>query len=153
ELLYQRGLPPQATYIFKHALIRDTAYQSLLKSTRQQYHKQIAYVLEEKFPETRETHPELLAQHYTEAGLAEQALPYWQRAGQRDTERSANVEAIAYFTQGLELLKTLPDTPERAQQEITLQLAMGVPLLATKGHAAQEVEKAYTRALELCRQV
>ena len=113
ELLYQRGMPPQATYIFKHALIQDTAYQSLLKSTRQQYHQRIAQVLEEQFPETVETQPELLAHHYTEAGLAEQAIPYWQRAGQRAIERSANVEAIGHFTQGIELLKQLPETPER----------------------------------------
>ena len=113
ELLYQRGLPPQATYLFKHALIQDTAYQSLLKSKRQQYHQQIAQVLEEQFPDTTETQPELVAHHYTEAGLIEQAIPYWQRAGQRATQRSANVEAISHLTKGLELLKTLPDTPER----------------------------------------
>ena len=114
ELLYQRGVPPQATYLFKHALIQDAAYQSLLKSTRQQYHQQIAQVLAERFPDTVETQPELLAHHYTEAGLGEQAIPYWQRAGQRATQRSANVEAISHLTKGLELLKTLPDTPERA---------------------------------------
>ena len=95
ELLYQRGLPPQATYLFKHALIQDTAYQSLLKSKRQQYHQQIAQVLEEQFPETEETQPELLAHHYTEAGLIAQAIPYWQQAGQRAIQRSANVEAIS----------------------------------------------------------
>src|SRR6185369_2534799 len=77
ELLYQRGLPPQATYIFKHALIQDTAYQALLKSTRQQYHQQIAQVLEVRFPETKDTQPELLAHHYTEAGFAQQAISYW----------------------------------------------------------------------------
>src|SRR5919201_5051095 len=82
ELLYQRGVPPQATYLFKHALIQDAAYQSLLKSTRQQYHQRIAQVLAEQFPETVETQPELLAQHYTEAGLIAQAGAYWQRAGQ-----------------------------------------------------------------------
>ena len=80
ELLYQRGMPPQAIYMFKHALIQDTAYQSLLKSTRQQYHQRIAQVLEAQFPETAETQPELLAHHYTEAGLAEPAVGYWQRA-------------------------------------------------------------------------
>ena len=125
ELVYQRGLAPQAHYLFKHALIQDTAYQSLLKSTRQQYHQQIAQVLEEQFAETKETQPELLAHHYTEAGLSAQAIPYWQQAGQRATQRSANVEAINHLTKGLELLKTLPDTPERAQQELTLQIALG----------------------------
>src|SRR5207244_12373443 len=83
ELLYQRGLPPQATYIFKHALIQDTAYQSLLKSTRQHYHQRIAQVLEARFADVVETQPELLAHHYTEAGFAEQAVAYWQRAGKR----------------------------------------------------------------------
>jgi predicted ATPase len=153
ELLYQRGLPPQATYLFKHALIQDAAYQSLLKSTRQRYHNQIAQVLEEHFPETKETQPELLAHHYTEAGLTAQAIPYWQQAGQRAVQRSANVEAIAHLTKGLELLKTLPDTSERAQQELTLQITLGQPLIATKGYAAPEVGVVYSRARELCRQV
>ena len=125
ELVYQSGVPPQARYLFKHALVQDTAYQSLLKSRRQQLHQQIAQVLEEQFPETVETQPELVAHHYTEAGLIEQAIPYWQQAGERATQRSANVEAISHLTKGLELLKTLPDTPERAQQELTLQIALG----------------------------
>jgi class 3 adenylate cyclase/predicted ATPase len=153
ELVYQQGVPPQATYTFKHALIQDAAYQSLLRSTRQQYHQRIAQVLAEQFPEIAETQPELLAQHYTEAGLSGQAIPYWQRAGRRAVERSAHVEAIAHLTKGLELLRTLPDTPERAQQELTLQIALGVPLMVTKGHAAPEAEQAYGRARELCRQV
>ena len=133
EFLYQRGLPPQATYLFKHALIQDAAYQSLLRSTRQQYHQRIAQVLEARFPEICETQPELLAHHYTEAGLLAQAIPYWQRAGQRAIERSANLEAIAHLTQGLEVLATLPDTPERAQQELDLQTTLGPALMATKG--------------------
>ena len=89
--------------------------------------------LEQHFPDIAETQPELLAHHYTEAGLPAQAIPYWQRAGQRAVERSANVEAISHFTKGLELLKTLPETPERTQQELTLQLALGSPLLMLKG--------------------
>jgi predicted ATPase len=153
EVLYQRGLPPQARYVFKHALIQDAAYQSLLKSTRQQYHQKIAQVLEERFPETTETQPELLAHHYTEAGLIIQAIPYWERAGRRAIERSANLEAINHFTRGLALLKTLPDTPERTRQELTLQIALGVPLQATRGFAAPEVERAYARARELCQQM
>jgi predicted ATPase len=127
ELVYQRGLPPQATYLFKHALIQDTAYQSLLKSKRQQLHQQITRVLEERFPDTKERQPELLAHHYTEAGLIEQAIPYWQQAGQKAVSRSATVEAVAHFTKGLALLKTLPETPERISQELTLQLALGPP--------------------------
>jgi predicted ATPase len=153
EVLYQRGLPPQARYVFKHALIQDTAYQSLLKSTRQQYHRQIAQVLAERFPETVETQPELVAQHYTEACLIAQAIPYWQRAGQRAIGRSAHVEAISHLTRGLELLKTLPDTPERTQQELTLQIALGPPLVAHKGHGSPEVKNTYARALELCQQL
>ena len=153
ELIYQRGLPPQATYIFKHALVQDTAYQSLLKSRRQQLHQQIAHVLAERFPETVETQPELLAHHYTEAGLIVQAISYWQKAGQRASQRSTYVEAISHLTRGLELLKTLPETPERAQQELMLQIALGVPLIAIQGYTVPEVEKTYTRALELCQQI
>ncbi len=153
ELLYQRGLLPQSRYIFKHALIQDAAYQSLLKSRRQQYHQQIAHVLEGRFVEITETQPELLAHHYTGAGLIAQAIPYWQRAGQRAVERSAHAEAIAHLTKGLDLLKTLPDTPERTQQELDLQIALGPALIAIKGWAAPEVEKTYTRARELCQQV
>jgi predicted ATPase len=120
EFLYQQGLPPQATYLFKHALIQDTAYQSLLRSTRQQHHQRIAQVLEAQFPEICETQPELLAQHYTEAGLMAQAIPYWQRAGQQALQRSAHLEAIGHLTRGLAILTTLPDTPERVQQELDL---------------------------------
>jgi predicted ATPase len=114
EVLYQRGVPPQATYTFKHALLQEAAYQSLLKSTRQQYHQYIAQVLAEQFPDLAETQPELLAQHYTAAGLAQQAMGYWQRAGQHANERSAHVEARSHLTQGLALLATLPEPPARA---------------------------------------
>ena len=150
ELLYQQGLPPQARYRFKHALIQEAAYASLLRSTRRQYHQQIAQVLEARFPETRETQPELLAHHYTEARHSAQAVPYWQRAGQRAIERSAYVEAIAHVRRGLELLKALPATPEQTRQELMLQVALGVALIATKGHGAAEVGQVYQRALELC---
>ena len=153
EFLYQQGLPPQATYRFKHALIQEAAYQSLLRSTRQQYHQRIAQVVEARFPELCETQPELLAHHYTEAGATTQAIPYWQRAGQRAVERSAHVEAIAHLTKGLEVLKTLPDTPERIPQELDLQTNLGPVLMTTKGFTAPEVEAAYARARELCRQV
>src|SRR5262245_37449404 len=153
ELIYQRGLPPQATYLFKHALIQDTAYQSLLKGRRQQLHQQITQVLEEQFSETKATQPELLAHHYTEAGLVGQAISYWQQAGQRASQRSAHIEAISHLTKGLELLKALPDTPEHAQQELLLQTTLGSALMVTKGLAAPEVEQAYLRVRELCRQV
>ncbi len=153
ELLYQRGIPPNARYFFKHALIQEAAYQTLLKSKRRQYHQKIAQVLEERFAEIRETQPELLAYHYTEAGLSGQAIVYWHRASQRAIERSANIEAIGHLIKGLESLKALPDTPERIQQELTLQIILGVPLTATKGYAAPEVEQTYARARELCQQI
>jgi TOMM system kinase/cyclase fusion protein len=150
EIVYQRGVPPQATYVFKHALIQDTAYESLLKSTRQHYHQRIAQVLAAQFPETAETQPELLAHHYTEAALPEQAIPYWHTAGQKASERSAHVEAIAHLTTGLELLQTLLETPERLQQEVDLLITLGVSLRATQGSAAPEVGQTYTRARQLC---
>jgi predicted ATPase len=153
EFLYQRGLPPQATYLFKHALIQEAAYQSLLRSTRQQYHQHIAQVLEARFPELCETQPELLAHHYMEAGLNEQAVAYWQQAGQRAVQGSAYVEAVAHLTQGVAVLMTLPETPERLQQELDLQVALGPALMATKGYAAPDTERAYARARELCAQV
>ena len=153
ELVYQRGVPPRSRYVFKHALIQDAAYQSLLRSTRQQYHQRIAQVLEAQFRDTVETQPELVAHHYTEAGLAASAIPYWQRAGQRANERSAYAEAISHFTKGLEVLQALPDTTERAQQELALQIALGQAFIATKGQAAPEVGRTYSRARELCQQV
>jgi len=153
ELLYQRGVVPQATYLFKHALIQEAAYQSLLRSTRQYYHQRAARVLTEQFPETAETQPELIAHHYTEAACNERAIPYWQRAGQHAIERSAHVEAVAHLTQGLDVLMTLPDTPERTRHELALRLALGTSLSVTKGWPAPEVGKAYSRAQHLCQQV
>jgi TOMM system kinase/cyclase fusion protein len=153
EFLYQQGLPPRATYRFKHALIQDAAYQSLLRSTRQQYHQRIAQVLEAHFPETAETQPELLAHHCTEAGLTAQAIAYWQRAGEHARERSAPLEAIRHCTTGIALLTTLPETPARTQQAVSLHLALGAALQMAKGHAAPEVEQAYTQAYAWCQQV
>jgi predicted ATPase len=153
ELLYQRGRPPRARYLFKHALIRDAAYGSLLKRTRQQVHQQIAEVLEARFPALVETQPELVAQHYTAAGCTEQAVVYWQRAGQQASDRSAHLEAISHLTSGIELLTTLPETPEHTQQALTLHIALGAALLMTKGQAAPEVEQAYTQARALCLQL
>jgi len=153
ELLYERGIYPQSTYIFKHALIQDATYQSLLKSTRQKYHRKIAQVLEKNFPDTMEMQPELLAHHYTEAGLNEQAVGYWHQAGQRATQRSAHVEAINHLTKGLEVLMTLPDTLERARQELDLQITLGLALMAVKGFGSLDTERVYSRARELCQQV
>ncbi len=150
EIVYQRGLPPQAYYFFKHALIRDSAYESLLKSTRQHYHQHIAQVLEAQFPETVEGQPELLAHHYTEAGLNAQAVSYWHKAGQRAIERSAHLEAITHLRQGLQLLQTLAETPERLQSDVEMHIAIGASLIATQGPAAPEVEHTYLRAHHLC---
>src|SRR5215475_7017078 len=153
EFVYQSSAGPWATYIFKHALIRDVAYQSLLKSTRRQYHRRIAQVLTEQFPALVETQPELLAHHYTEAEMASEAIIYWQRAGQRALQQSSNMEALGHLTAGLALLETLPDTPERPRYELTLQLLLGSALIAAKGYAAPEVEQAYTRARTLREQI
>jgi class 3 adenylate cyclase/tetratricopeptide (TPR) repeat protein len=124
EVLTQRGLPPQATYTFKHALVQDAAYQSLLRSTRQQYHQQIAQVLEARLPDICETQPELLAHHYTEAGLSAQAIAYWQRAGQRAMARSGYREAVACFEQALVILRRLPEHRDTREQAIDLWLDM-----------------------------
>jgi predicted ATPase len=150
EIVYQRGLPPQAYYFFKHALIQDAAYASLLKSTRQHYHQRIAQVLESQFSETTETQPELVAHHYTEAGLTEKAAHYWHHAGQSAVQRSAHVEALAHLRHGLALLQPLPETSERIRREVDMLLVLGVSLNATKSIAAPEVEQTYLRAQHLC---
>jgi predicted ATPase len=153
ELLYQRGRPPHARYLFKHALIQDAAYASLLRSTRQQVHQRIAQVLEERFPDTVETQPELLAHHYTEAGQYARALDYRQQAGQRARTHSAHVEAVAHLSAGLDVLSRLPDTPTRRHQELALYLPLSASLLVTRGNGSADVEQAYLRARELCEQL
>jgi predicted ATPase len=150
ELVFRRGTPPQATYTFKHALVHDAAYQSLLKSRRQQLHVRIAEVLEQQFPDVRENQPEVLARHLTDAGLAERAIPYWRRAGELVAGRSANLEAIGHLSKGLELTGALPSTDQRVDDELTLRLAIGGPLMAIKGYSSPEVEQNYGRARELC---
>jgi predicted ATPase len=152
ELLHEICLVPESIYTFKHVLIQETAYHALLESTRRQQHLQVAQLLAERFTTTAAQQPAWLAHHYTEAGYAELAIPYWQQAGQRAVDRSAHAEAIAHFTQGLALLRTLPVIPARARHELALQCSLGVQL-ATRGAATSAVEQAYARALELCRQV
>jgi len=152
QLLSERGSPPEASYTFRHALIADAAYQSLLRGKRQQYHARIAEVLAERPPEHPDAQPQLLAHHYTEAGLAELAIPQWLAAGQMAVQSSASAEAVNHLTRGLEVLKTLPVTPERFQQELTFQLALGTSLIAIKGYASPEVGAVYARARELCHQ-
>jgi class 3 adenylate cyclase/tetratricopeptide (TPR) repeat protein len=149
ELLYQRGLPPTAVYTFKHALVQEAAYQSLLKGVRQTWHQRAAMVLEERFPDEAASHPERVAQHYTAAGLAGPAVDAWVRAGRRAVERSGHHEAVAHLRQAVELLPELPAGPERDGRELALLLALGPALTATEGHAAREVRQVYLRALEL----
>ena len=122
------GLPPQATYTFKHALIQDAAYQSLLRSTRQQYHQRIAQVMEAQFADVAEIQPELLAHHYSEAGLAALALPYYQQAGAKAVARSAYREAVALFERALGVMQHLPDSPDTIAQAIDLRLALRTAL-------------------------
>jgi predicted ATPase len=151
ELVFRRGIPPATTYIFKHALVRDAAYQSLLRKSRQDLHANIADALEKGFPHTLEARPELVARHFDEAGLFEEAVGYWLRAGRLSAARSANVEAIAHLRSGLVSLVALPPGEPRSRLELSLQLALGGPLLATKGFASSKVEAVYQRARELSR--
>ena len=147
ELLYQRGRPPRSRYLFKHALIQDAAYQSLLKRTRQQYHQRVAKLLEDRFPEVASTQPELVAHHYTEANCPAQAIAYWHKAGVAAASKSANVEAIDQFRRGLALVEALSDTRERAERELDLQMALGPALFATKSYSHPDVGRTYARAL------
>jgi class 3 adenylate cyclase/predicted ATPase len=153
ELVFRRGVPPYATYTFKHALVQDAAYTSLLKSRRQQLHARVAHVLQERFPDCVANQPELLARHFTEARLAEHAVIYWRRAGERAHRGSANVEAIAHLNKGLELVESLPKSPRQADEEFALRMAIAGPLIATRGYSAPEVEQTYSRAQELCEQL
>jgi class 3 adenylate cyclase/predicted ATPase len=153
DLLEEYLSPPRLGYRFKHALIRDAAYDSLLRSQRRQYHGKIAEVLPERFGDIVEAQPELLASHCTEAGLTEDAIPHWQRAGQKALERSANREAIGHLTKGLELISLLPETPERVQQELQIRVTLGAALMITKGFASPEAQSVYTRAGKLAQQV
>src|SRR5262249_22463170 len=152
ELIFRRGTPPDAEYTFKHALVQDAAYSTLLRTRRQQLHASIVPVLEKQFPGTGETQPELLAHHCTRAGLIEKAVAYWHRAGRHAMARSAMIEAVAQLEQGLELLADLPAGDGRDHLELDVQVALGAAIAATKGFAALEVGTAYERARELCRQ-
>jgi predicted ATPase len=153
ELVFQRGVPPDAKYLFKHVLVQDTAYASLVRNRRQELHAEIARALESRFPDIVASEPEVLAHHFTAAGLAEPGVLYWQRAGQQAVDRSAYAEATRHFSAGIELLAELPDTPARTRQEIALHIAVGAAQIVVKGHAAAEVEHSYLRARELCERI
>jgi tetratricopeptide (TPR) repeat protein len=150
-LVFSRGAPPAATYLFKHALVQDAAYGSLLRRRREELHARIAAVLETDFAEAVAAEPELLARHLTEAGLLEQAVRWWLHAGERATERSANIEAVAHLKRGIEVLMRLPESRGRDEQELLLQAALIVPFGATEGYgsATRNSWRAASRAVEL----
>jgi class 3 adenylate cyclase len=149
-LVFQRGVPPYSTYSFKHALVQDAAYSTLLRSQRQALHKRIAATLKNRFADKIEAQPELLARHLTEAGVAEEAITYWSKAGQQATTRFANKEAEAHFGKAIELLETLPEDGSRNEQEIDLRLALAVPLTRLHGYGSAVVEACAIRSRELC---
>jgi class 3 adenylate cyclase/predicted ATPase len=153
ELVFQRGTSPDSVYVFKHALVQEAAHSSLLRNARQQMHAQIAEALESQSPELMETQPELFAQHYAEAGLVEQSVACWSKAGHSSAIRSAMAEAAAQFLRSLDQLARLPDTPERQRWELELRSSLGAVFLAVKGHAAPETGQAYARARELWEQL
>jgi class 3 adenylate cyclase/predicted ATPase len=153
ELVFQRGTPPDAVYTFKHALVQDAAHGSLLRSSRRQLHAQIAEALEAQSPELTDSQPELLAQHYAEAGLVEKSVGYWGKAGHRSAARSAMAEAATQFYKGLNQLAALPDTPTRQRQELELRSPLGAVLMAVKGQTAPETGDAFARARELWEQL
>ena len=153
ELVFERGAPPDAVYAFKHALVQDAAHSSLLRSSRQQLHARIGDALETHFPELMDSQPELLAQHYSEAGLVEKSIAYWGKAGRRSAARSAMAEAAAQLQKGLDQLTLLPDDSKRQRQELEFWSALGAVLFAVKGQAAPETGRAYVRARELWEQL
>jgi class 3 adenylate cyclase len=153
QLIFRRGTPPDAEYTFKHALVQDASYGTLLRSRRQQLHARIAATLEDQFPEIAVAQPALLAQHCAEAGLAEKAVGYWLKAGQQALARSATTEAVAQLQKGLDVLASLPDGPWRWQQELDLQIALGAALASTKGYSALDVGETIARARALAEQI
>jgi predicted ATPase len=153
EILYPKGRPPRCTYFFKHALLEDALYNALVKGKRQQFHRRIAEVLEARFPQTVETQPEIMAHHYTEAGLPEKAVGFWLKAGLRSRERAADREAIGHLTKGLSLLETLKETREHDGQKLRILTTLGPAYIAARGYAAPEVGPTLLRAAELCQRI
>jgi predicted ATPase/class 3 adenylate cyclase len=145
-LVFQRGAPPAAEYLFKHVLVQDTAYGTLLRGPRQALHGRIAAVLEQHFPDRATREPEALARHFSEAQQPDRAQVYWLEAGRRAAERSANLEAIRHLTRALEALELLPQSAERDRQELTIQITLGTPLMAVHGFAGAETGVAFKRA-------
>jgi class 3 adenylate cyclase/tetratricopeptide (TPR) repeat protein/DNA polymerase III delta prime subunit len=152
-LLFVRGTPPQSSYIFKHALVQDAAYGTLLRSRRQRLHARIVATLEDRFPEIVLAQPALMAQHSATAGLAEKAVDYWLKAGQQALAHSAMREAIAQLRQGLDVLAGLPDTSCRKRRELDLQTALGGALTATRGRSEADLDETLARARTLAEQL
>ena len=148
-LVSRRGTPPNASYIFKHALVQDAAYNTLLRARRRDLHARLGHVLEEDFPELATSQPELLAHHFAEAGLDDAAVNYWRKGGERALERSAHVEAAAHLERAIRHLVSLPESTERNRRELPLQMALGSTMRALKGHAVDETLKVYNRARAL----
>ena len=151
-LLFRQGVPPHATYLFKHALVQDVAYGTLLRERRRALHARIAEIVDGRFSDIAESQPELLARHCTEAGLIEKAVILWGKAGQRSLERSALVEAVEQLTRAVAQIATLPATPALRREQIKLQVALITPLLHVKGYAAPETKAAAERARLLIEQ-
>ena len=151
ELIFQRGFPPDATYQFKHALVQDAAYASLVRNRRQQLHGLIGHTLEQQFLSTADIEPEIVAHHYAEAGLVDRAINYWQKAAERATGTSAYLEAVKHLSNGIALLQKLPSTKMRQRQELEFQIALGGACIASAGWGAHETGAAYARAHELSR--
>jgi class 3 adenylate cyclase/predicted ATPase len=149
-LVLRRGTAPAASFLFKHALVQDVAYGMLLRARRQQLHAGIGRALADQFPEQRESQPQLVAHHLTEAGRAEEAVGFWLLAGRRSVERSANREAVGQLKRGLDLLMTLPASAVHDRLELAFQLALGAPLQHLHSLASPQVVAAYERAATLC---
>jgi predicted ATPase len=150
ELVFQRGALPEAVYAFKHALVQDAAHGSLLRSSRQQLHAQIAEALETHSPEMTNSQPELFAQHYAAAGLVEKSVSYWLKAGRSSAARSANLEAIAHLRRGIEATVGFGNAADKDRVELDLQCALGPCLIATQGPISDQARATFARAHELC---
>ena len=149
ELVFRRGEPPEAVYNFKHALVQDAAYESLLKTRRQQLHAQIAFALEARFPDVVASEPEIVAHHFTAAALVGRAIDYWLKAGNFALSRSANAEAVKHLRQGIELTLSQPPSPTRARTELDFYLALGPATTATEGDASPETLRVFSHARDL----
>lgn len=153
DLLSARGIPPKTSYTFRHALVQDASYDSLLRTARLSLHKRIATHLEAHFPEVAANEPELLAHHYTSADLTENAVMYWYKAGQHAVGRSNYLESVNHCRRGLELLDKCPPSRENSEQELKLRAILGVALVATKGYAADDISENYARSRDVCDQL